>query len=281
MNFFNAILFKVFYFECTYTLKSFTKFVMFLNINIGEISMKYISLYSIIVIMLLASCTKREGEGGSATIKGVVKVRLCSDDFQTIYSEFPDEDREVFIIYGDEDYYGDKTSTFYNGEYQFSYLRKGKYKVFAYSDDETGQSVSGNKPVFQEIEIDKNGAIVEAPEIIVYDQVSSYEGSSTISGKVFAYDWNAELTILKDSFYLRNEWVHISRKVDNYYFDRIRTYYDGSFVFPSLPIGEYEIYVYGRDLTGQDPQDELPYIVDVNITENKQHIDIGRIDIVY
>lgn len=243
--------------------------------------MNHIKFYIFIIAIVVASCTKREGEGGSATIKGKVTVRLVSDDFQTVYAEFPDEDRDVYIVYGDDDYYGDKTSTFYNGIYQFSYLRKGDYKVFAYSDDETGQSESGVKPVIKELSIDKNGAIIEAPEIIVYDQVTNYEGSSTIIGKVFAYDWNSELTILKDSFYLRNEWVHISRKADDYYFDRIRTYYDGSFVFPSLPIGDYEVYVYGRDLTGQDPQDEIPYIVDVSITENKQYIDVGRIDIIY
>lgn len=234
----------------------------------------------IIPIFIYSSCTKKEGEGGSATIKGKVIVRLCSDSFDTVYAEFPDEERDVYIVYGDDDYYGDKASTYYNGVYQFSYLRKGSYKVFAYSDDETGQSESGKRPVVQEVTISENGSIVDVPDIIVYDQVSSYEGSGTISGKVFAYDWNSELTVLKDSFYLRNEWVHISRKADNYYFDRIRTYYDGSFVFSSLPIGKYEVYVYGRDITGQDPQDLIPYIVDVEITENKQHIDVGRIEII-
>lgn len=224
---------------------------------------------------------KNEGEGGTATIKGNVIVKLCSDSFDTVYAEFPDEDRDVFIIYGDDDYYGDKTSSFYDGSFQFSYLRKGKYKVFAYSDDETGQSESGKKAVMEEVEINSNGEIVYAPDIIVYDQVSNYEGSSTISGKVFAYDWDSELEILKDSFYLRNEWVYIARKFDNYYFDRIRTFYDGSFVFNALPMGKYEVYVYGRDEEGLDPQDEIPYIVDVEITENRQKIDVGRIDITY
>lgn len=242
--------------------------------------MKKIYLFFLLIVFL-GSCSKDAGEGGRATIKGKVVVKLCSDDFQTVYAEFPDEERDVYIVYGDNDYYGDKSQTFYDGSFQFSYLRKGTYTVFAYSDDETGQSTSGKKPVSQEIKIAKNGETLEIPDIVVYDQVTNYEGSSTVIGKVFAYDWNSELTILKDSFYLRNEWVHISRKADNYYFDRIRTYYDGTFVFPSLPIGEYEVYVYGRDLTAQDPQDEIPYIIDVNITENRQQIDIGRIEIVY
>jgi len=241
----------------------------------------YLLLMLFIPFLFSISCKKEEGEGGTATIKGKVIVKICSDNFDTVYAQFPDEDRDVYIVYGNDDFYGDKVSTFYDGSYQFSYLRKGNYRIFAYSDDETGESVSGKIPVIQEVNIDKNGQVVEVPEIVVYNQVSNYEGSNTIKGKVYAYDWNSELTILKDSFYLRNEWVYIARKLDNYYFERIRTYYDGSFVFTSLPMGDYEVFVYGRDISGQDPQDEIPYIVDVSITENKQEIDVGRIDIIY
>lgn len=242
---------------------------------------KYFLLILIIPFLLLISCKKEEGEGGTATIKGSVSVKLCSDNYQTIYGAFPDSEKDVYIIYGDDDFYGDKVNTSYDGTYQFSYLRKGNYKIFVYSDDVSGLSESGDTVLIQEVSIGKNGDIVEVPEFEVYDRVSNYEGSSTISGKVFAYDWNSELTILKDSFYLRNEWVYIARKLDHYYFDRIRTFYDGSFVFPSLPMGDYEVYVYGRDITAQDPQDNIPYIVDVSIMENKQEIDIGRIDIIY
>jgi hypothetical protein len=229
----------------------------------------------------LFSCTKKEGEGGTATIKGKVIVKLCSDDFETIYAEFPDEEQDVYIVYGDDDFYGDKVETHYDGSFQFSYLRKGNYKIYVYSDDETGESVSGVKPLIQEINIDKNGEIKELSDFVIYNQVTNYEGSSTITGKVFAYDWNSELTILKDTFYLRDEWVYIARRADNYYFDRIRTNYDGAFVFPSLPKGAYEVYTYGRDITGQDPQDLIPYIVDVDIIENRQNMDVGRIEIIY
>lgn len=236
-------------------------------------------IFSILLIFVI-SCTKKEGEGGTATIKGKVIVRLCSDDFERIYAEFPDEERDVYIIYGDEDFYGDKTETHYDGSFQFSYLRKGTYKVYAYSDDETGQSESGKKPIIVDVSIDKNGKIVDVPTIEVYDRVSNYEGSSTISGKLFAFDWNAELTILKDSFYVRDEYVYIARKGDQYYFDRVKTFYDGTFVFNAIPIGEYEVYAYGRDITGQDPQDLIPYISEAVITENRQKLVLSRIEII-
>lgn len=233
-----------------------------------------------LLVFLLFSCTKKEGEGGTASINGSVLVKLVSDDFQNEYAEFPDQGRDVYIVYGDDSFYSDKTETHYDGTYHFGYLRKGKYQIYAYSDDESGQSESGVVPVIKEVEITKNGQIVETPAITIYDQVSSYEGSSTITGKLFAYDWNSELTILKDSFYVKNEYVYIARRGDQYYFERIRTYYDGTFVFPSLPIGDYEIYAFSRDITQQDPQDEIPIIINTEITENKQVIDVGRLDII-
>lgn len=228
----------------------------------------------------LLSCTKQEGEGGTASIKGKVIVNLCSDDFSKIYATFPDEKRDVYIVYGDNDYFDDKAETSYDGSFKFDYLRKGKYQVFAYSDDESGLSASGKVPVIVDINIDKNGENVEVPTIEVYNQVSNYEGSSSIQGKLFAYDWNSELTILKDSFYLKNEYVYIARRGDLYYFDRIRTFYDGSFVFPSLPMGEYEVFAFGRDFSQQDPQDEVATIIVTSITANKQVQDIGRLDVI-
>lgn len=235
---------------------------------------------SLVIIITFTSCTKQEGEGGTASISGQVQVKLVSDDFQTEYAEFPEQAKDIYIIYGDDGFYSDKTETLYDGSYHFGYLRKGNYKVYTYSDDVTGESISGDVAIIKEVTINKNGEKVIADEMMVYDQVSNYEGSNTIEGKLFAYDYNSEMTILKDSFYLRNEYVYIARRLDNYYFSRVRTYYDGSFVFPSLPQGEYEIYAYSRDPELLDPQDEIPVIINIDLTENIQTIDVGRLDII-
>jgi len=233
-----------------------------------------------LLIILLTSCNKPEGEGGTSTITGKVIVKLCSDDFATIYATFPEEEKKVYIMYGDNEYFSDRVETHYDGSFRFPNLRKGDYKVYTYSDDESGESESGKIAIIKDIRINANGETVEAPVLQVYDQVSSYEGSSVIEGKIFAYDKNSDFTITRDSFYLSNEYVYISRLQDNYYFDRQRTYYDGSFVFTSLPQGKYEVYVYGRDSTAQGTQDEMAVIVIDSITANKQHIDLGRIDII-
>jgi hypothetical protein len=43
----------------------------------------------------------------------------------------PDED--VFIIYGNDSVFSDRTRTSYEGTYRFEYLRPGSYTIYAYS----------------------------------------------------------------------------------------------------------------------------------------------------
>lgn len=67
---------------------------------------------------------------------------------------FADED--VYIVYGDDDdIFDDNTKTNYDGTFKFTNLRKGAYKVFAYSKDESSTSTPLT-PVFSTIEIGGN-----------------------------------------------------------------------------------------------------------------------------
>jgi hypothetical protein len=77
----------------------------------------------------------------------------------------PNED--VFIIYGDaDDIYDDDTKTNYDGSFQFKNLRKGSYRVFAYTND--ASSPSGVAPVIKSVEISSNKEEVEVETIVVY-----------------------------------------------------------------------------------------------------------------
>lgn len=89
----------------------------------------------VLCVLLLAACKKGPGEGGSSTIKGNVTATYI-DVFGNAYS-YPAEKEDVYIVYGDGDYYGDNVETDYNGNYEFKYLKKGKYTVYAYSDCDT------------------------------------------------------------------------------------------------------------------------------------------------
>lgn len=81
----------------------------------------------------LAAASCREGPGGPASLTGRVIAREF-DVFGELVREYPAQDEEVFIIYGDDSIYGDDTNTNFDGSYRFDYLRQGHYRVFAYAD---------------------------------------------------------------------------------------------------------------------------------------------------
>lgn len=92
--------------------------------------------YSICLLsMLLISCSKQAGEGGTSTIKGKIKAKQ-TDVFGNVFEYYLGKE-DVFIIYGEADFYGNDVKTNYDGTYEFSYLKKGKYTIYAYSDCDT------------------------------------------------------------------------------------------------------------------------------------------------
>jgi hypothetical protein len=75
----------------------------------------------------------------------------------------------VFILYGDAVSYSDKTRANYNGEYEFKYLRPGKYKIYVYSKDKTLQSKSGDVSIIKEVEITSKKQTVTVEQITIYN----------------------------------------------------------------------------------------------------------------
>ena len=55
-------------------------------------------------------------------------------------------DYDVFIVYGDELGYSDKTETDYNGDFKFSFLREGDYTVYAYSKVVSSEAINNQAP---------------------------------------------------------------------------------------------------------------------------------------
>ena len=78
--------------------------------------------------------------------------------------EAPIADERVYLICGDEDFYSESVRTDSEGNYQFRGLRKGSYKVFAFSVDTT--SSSGLLTQLEvSAEITKNKEVVQAPQL--------------------------------------------------------------------------------------------------------------------
>ena len=113
--------------------------------------MKLVYLFMFSSLLILSSCTKEEGEGGRSSITGKV---FMIDQTGASQGEYYVPDYDVFIIYGEnDDIYDDDTKTNFDGSFQFKNLRKGTYRIYAYTTD--ASQLSGVTPVFKSIEIGK------------------------------------------------------------------------------------------------------------------------------
>ena len=109
-----------------------------------------------ILLMVFSSCRKVEGPGGSVTIKGVVIER---NHVGTSIFEYPAADQDVYIIYGSENsFYDDDVSTSYDGSFEFRYLQKGDYQIFAYQDNPF--VASGTDEVLVQVNASENNQVI-------------------------------------------------------------------------------------------------------------------------
>jgi hypothetical protein len=122
------------------------------------------SLTVVLLAITFFGCKKGPGEGGTSSIKGKIYVMNYNGSGQLTGQYYGQEER-VYIIYGDADFYGNDTRTSYDGTYEFDFLRKGSYTVFAYSDCDT--CASGSEPVKITTEITENHSTVTLPDLVV------------------------------------------------------------------------------------------------------------------
>jgi len=105
-------------------------------------------------------CDKSEGEGGNSSISGNVTIQQWNNTFTVMSYEAEAADYDVFIVYGDELGYSDKTETDYNGDFKFSFLREGDYTVYVYSKVNSTAAINGQAPdeeaVTQLVSLGKN-----------------------------------------------------------------------------------------------------------------------------
>lgn len=124
---------------------------------------------AILIAFSASSCKKEEGEGGDSTICGRVWVKNYNENFSWLNGEYPGYDEDVFIIYGDEPAFGNRTRTGPDGYFEFKYLRKGNYKLYVYSQDSTMTTVSGDTVFYKNATISSKKEKVDAGTFIIYD----------------------------------------------------------------------------------------------------------------
>ena len=196
-------------------------------------------LVLLVMAMLLPGCNKGPGEGGTGTVQGFVKlVHHPDDDYTLTPDTMVAAKTDVFIIYGDEAYFGDDVETNAEGMYQFEYLRPGDYTVFAYSTLPTGEKVAVSESVTLE-----RGSVAKVPALYIHD--GKAYGTSVVKGRVHAAYYH-------NGSYRGEGWacehrVYIRRAGEDIPFDDTRVGPDGYFAFQKLQPGVYEVYTVTQD----------------------------------
>ncbi|MEO5642022.1 MAG: hypothetical protein ABIQ40_09895 [Bacteroidia bacterium] len=133
---------------------------------------RFLLLSGIAFIFALSACDNGSGPGGQATITGKVYIKgnwnsACTlyADTSTGYTGFYAPDADVYLIYGDEPTYGDRVKTAPDGTFQFKYLRKGSYTVYAYSKDCAAQSGTSATTTIVEITEKKQEVVLSNLDI--------------------------------------------------------------------------------------------------------------------
>ncbi len=197
------------------------------------------SYFLLLLFLLLSilSCKKQEGKGGKLSIKGKVYAHYYNKTFTDLrYSEY-DADRDVFILYGDDNVNGNDTKTSYDGSYEFNYLTKGKYKVYVYSTDKLTQLQS---VVIKEIDLTKD---ITLDDLIIDKEDKTY-GKNVLRGKLHVTDYDNSFTFIEGAYYGMDEDVYLIKEGDSSYTDKVKTNYNGLYEFKGLRDGKYEVYAY-------------------------------------
>lgn len=122
----------------------------------------YSAFVALFFLLAFHSCKKPAGEGGNSSIRGKLITEEWNKTFTVKNFEYPGADEYVYIIYGDDISYGDRIKTSYDGAFEFKYLRPGKYKVYAYSQQyQTSSNQSPFTPVLKEVEIKRKKEVLD------------------------------------------------------------------------------------------------------------------------
>ena len=202
-------------------------------------------LVFVAMTLLFPACNKGPGEGGSGTVRGYVKlVHHPDDDYTLTPDTMVAAKTDVFIIYGDEQFFGDDVETNADGMYQFEYLLPGNYTVFSYSTLPSGEKVA----VSASVDLTR-GTVAQVPTLYIHD--GKAYGTSIVKGRVHAAYYH-------NGSYRGEGWacehrVYIRRMGEDIPFDDTRVGPDGYFAFQKLQPGEYEVFTASDDIGTEIP----------------------------
>jgi len=196
-------------------------------------------LATCIALLLCMSCNKNEGLGGTSSIEGYVYSIVHRADVLTV-DTIPAAGEKVYIVYSDneDDPVADKhVETNQNGMYQFQFLRKGNYIVYAlstYPEELNKEKVAE----MQHVSVGSGTASVDP----IYIHSGKGYGLSMIRGKVMVQYYKNGLPFGGAPVPAVGERVFLKRLGENVSIDDTRVSDEGFFIFYQVPPGKYEVY---------------------------------------
>jgi hypothetical protein len=128
---------------------------------------RYYLIPCLLIILAIFGCDKPPGKGGTSRIKGKIFIRDYNSNYTLLQSAHYGMEERVYIMYGNHDFYDDDLRTSYDGTYAFENLRKGTYRIFAYSEDSTSSPLGESYPIIDTVEITEDNQTVEIPVMIL------------------------------------------------------------------------------------------------------------------
>jgi hypothetical protein len=241
------------------------------------ISCPRISVLLFFIVLLTLSCEKSEGLGGTGSISGTLTEQFYNDDYSMLISEKPAVDEEIFIVFGSQKELGARVRTNNMGQFMFKYLYPGSYQVYFLTEDST-ELLNMDVEKLYEVELDRGEehdlGSLEKMSTLDYD-----DGSAMIKGVVKVIDY-VDLSswpdlVVEKTYFATEQEVYLTYNKHTFYDERIRTQTGGEFEFGGLIPGNYRVFLYSDDVTGES--DKVTVEFEVSITDLEQVVDLGEI----
>jgi len=233
-----------------------------MDIKSTKNQMRYLFILLLLPLLFL-SCLNQEGEGGTGIVQGYVYSVMHHDDVLNFdVDTFPAAKTDVYIIYGDEAVYGDKMETAHDGFFEFRYLTKGTYRIYAFSSYSDGRK----EAVCDTVQINRGGMAITND---LYIHEGKMLDKSYIKGTLQARYYNKDIPVT-DYIPAYGERVYIRKKGAPFHFEDVRAGLEGTFMFQKLEVGIYEVFA----LTEDSKEVVSPVIREVPVPEEGVVVEI-------
>jgi hypothetical protein len=232
---------------------------------------------SFLMVLLPLSCQKSEGLGGTGSIAGTITEQFYNDDYSLLIYEKPAVDEEVYIVFGSSKELGNRVRTNNMGQFRFKFLYPGNYQVYFISGDSTAELNMDVEKLY-ELELER-GEELDLGRLNKLTTLDFDDGTALIKGVVKVVDY-VDLSswpdlVVDKTYYATEQEVYLTYNKHTFYDERIRTQTGGVFEFGGLIPGNYLVFLYSDDVTGESDKVTLEF--EVSIDDLDQVVDLGEI----